>query len=140
MTPRAATFAILLAACRDPVRSAAPTASPEPVVPAAPDPPPPPPPAPAEPRPASAVSAAPATRCDVDLPRRMEFVECYSKPRTLGFPDCRTYVVERAEGDESCEPGRLTLGVTGFQSISDDLRVTVRWDAGRMVARSGRHG
>ncbi len=60
----------------------------------------------------------------------MDFLECYSKPRTLDYPDCRQYVIGRVEGDDACRPARLSLGVAGFQAIADDLRVEVRWEVG----------
>jgi hypothetical protein len=131
VTPRAASLgiALLLAACErhapepavtaEPRPAPAPVATAEPVASAR---------APGSKRPAA--SAQPRERCDVDLPATMEFLQCNPKPRTLDYPDCRTYTVARLDGDETCQPARLSLGVSGFQAILDELRVEVRWELG----------
>lgn len=126
MIPRSIGLAFLLAGCGEPRRSPPPVASAEPLRPS---------PAALAPgkesvteRPAE--SAEPAKRCDVDLPAPLTFFECYPRPRTLDYPDCREFHLARVAGDDACPPARLSLGVTGFQSIADELRVEVRWEAG----------
>lgn len=57
-------------------------------------------------------------------------MECNPKPRTLDYPDCRTYGVKRLENDRGCRPARLSLDVTGYQAISDGLIVKVQWEEG----------
>ncbi len=97
----------------------------------------------AEPPPTPSVSAASAApsasaerpvlrggNCDVNLPKDVAFSECTPKPRTLDYPDCRRYVVEREKDDKTCRPDRLSLTVTGYQSIADVLDVKVVWEAG----------
>lgn len=67
--------------------------------------------------------------CDVKLPN-VTFSECYTKPRTLHYPDCRQYAVERIDHDSTCRPERLRLTITGYQSIAEIVDVKVVWEAG----------
>jgi hypothetical protein len=125
--PLAAATALLLGACTSPERAPIPatTAS---ISPAAPLPPP-----------LATVTAAPSASaesealddvCDVHVFEKLEAIECYSKPRTLDYPDCREFTITRLPGDRSCHPEWFVLEITGYQAIFDDLRVRAVWEAG----------
>lgn len=80
-------------------------------------------------RPTAEPTSTPDERCDPKL-SKVTFSECYTRPRTLSYPDCRRYDVERIEHDATCRPERLLLSITGYQSIVDLLEVNIVWETG----------
>lgn len=107
-----AIFVLLVASCSSPRRAPPPAISADPPpTPAAPEPP-------------------PADRCALSLPKKVEFGECSAKPRTRDYPDCRSYTVERIDGDSSCQPERLSVTVSGLQVLPDSFEPKVVWEMG----------